>query len=470
MRITELYIEGFGALSGVKQSFTDNMNTVVAKNGSGKTTLCVFIKSMLFGLGDTRRVSLDENDRKKYLPWSASRAGGMLRITHGGRRYRIERSFGRTASEDTVAVYDEDSGRPLELECEIGEYLLGIDREGFTRTFFVGEGRTEGKIENGSISSRLSEVVGYAPDISEYENAEKQLLERRKFYYKKGGGGKISEIRTELAATESEIAELTALLNECEKITESLTERRAERDTLLEKRAELKKKIAEGEAERARRTELIRYRELLAEAEGRRAEMTRICERFGGKLPTRAEIELISDKERAAKSLLSTELGDGEWRELLDFFKTPTDHDEIDKIQGKIAERRDICARRGGLSRGEDATSLRMREILPLGKPTDEEISLISLGGGLKLGSVICATAASIFALAGAALGVLVNSIFFALSAVALPLLLFFSFIVRNGFSMRKVIASNPLFARCSPLGTKQASYVPSRVFCMAFL
>ena len=93
MRITELYIEGFGALSGVKQSFNGGINTVVAKNGSGKTTLCVFIKAMLFGLGDTRRVSLDENDRKKYLPWNAARCGGMLRITHRGKRYRIERSI-----------------------------------------------------------------------------------------------------------------------------------------------------------------------------------------------------------------------------------------------------------------------------------------------------------------------------------------------------------------------------------------
>ena len=429
MRITELYIEGFGTLSGVKQSFGSGINTVVAKNGSGKTTLCVFIKAMLFGLGDTRRTSLDENDRKKYLPWSATRAGGMIRIRHKGKNYRIERSFGKTPSEDTLAVYDEDSGRRLELDCEIGEYLFGIDREGFERTVFVSEHRSEGKIENGSISSRLSEVVGYAPDISEYENAEKLLLERRKFYYKKGGGGKIAELRAAKSAVDGEIAELEALLTECEKITQRLTECRSEREELLKNRGAVLKKISENESERARRKEIIRYRELLREAEEKRSDMAKIRAVFGTDMPSRAEIELISDKERAAKSLLSTDNRESESEvgELLAFFKIPTDHDELDRIQEKIRERSEIDAERGRLLRGEDSTSVRMRELFPMGFPTEDEISLLSLGGGESKKHLSAALLFVLIALSGAALGTLVNPLLYALSAVAIPLILFFA-------------------------------------------
>ena len=63
MKLIECYIESFGKLEGFKYNFSDGLNTVKADNGYGKTTLTVFIKAMLYGLDDTKKAKLEENDR-----------------------------------------------------------------------------------------------------------------------------------------------------------------------------------------------------------------------------------------------------------------------------------------------------------------------------------------------------------------------------------------------------------------------
>ena len=70
MKIKELYVENFGKLSQYKLSLSDGLNSFVEDNGYGKTTLSVFIKAMLYGFDDTRKHSLDENDRKNCENYS----------------------------------------------------------------------------------------------------------------------------------------------------------------------------------------------------------------------------------------------------------------------------------------------------------------------------------------------------------------------------------------------------------------
>ena len=104
MKLIECYIENFGGLSGRKISFAGGLNTVKAENGYGKTTLSVFIKAMLFGLDATKKVRLDENDRKHYTPWQGGRFGGSLTFESAGKVYRIERTFSQKAAEDTFLL------------------------------------------------------------------------------------------------------------------------------------------------------------------------------------------------------------------------------------------------------------------------------------------------------------------------------------------------------------------------------
>ena len=131
MRLISLYIENFGKLSDFKYSFTSGLNTIREDNGYGKTTLTVFIKSMLYGLADTKKARLDVNDRKHYLPWNGKRAGGYLIFEADGEKYRVERTFMPKASNDTFTLYDEKSGKISDRYSEnLGEELFGIDLHG----------------------------------------------------------------------------------------------------------------------------------------------------------------------------------------------------------------------------------------------------------------------------------------------------------------------------------------------------
>ena len=207
MKLIECYIENFGRLTKQKFSFRDGLNCFREDNGSGKTTLAAFIKVMLYGMSDTKKSNLDENDRKHYLPWQGGGCSGTLTFMAGGKTYRIERSFGTKASDDTFVLYDTSNGRVCNDYPEnLGEALFGIDSDGFERTVFLSERALTAKSDNRSISAKLSDLVGCDGDIGGMDDAMKVLENQRKFYHKKGGSGEISDIQ-------ARIDELTRKLN-----------------------------------------------------------------------------------------------------------------------------------------------------------------------------------------------------------------------------------------------------------------
>ena len=176
MIIRELYIENFGKLSKYQKSFSDGLNHFVEDNGFGKTTLTVFIKTMLYGFDETRRHSLAEHDRKKYTPWQGGAFGGWLVFSIGDKNYRVERSFGQKASDDTFTLYDLNTGTACsDFEDPLGESLFGIDSDGFERTVFLSEKNLSGKNTNQTISAKLSNLVGTEGDIGGFDEAIKLL-------------------------------------------------------------------------------------------------------------------------------------------------------------------------------------------------------------------------------------------------------------------------------------------------------
>ena len=65
VRIIECYVSAFGGLKNRRFQFGEGLKSFIGKNGAGKTTLTVFIKAMLYGIGDTKKASIEENDRKR---------------------------------------------------------------------------------------------------------------------------------------------------------------------------------------------------------------------------------------------------------------------------------------------------------------------------------------------------------------------------------------------------------------------
>ena len=229
MELIQCYVENFGTLSGVTLRLTSGLNAFCLKNGQGKTTLCDFIKCMLYGLPDSRRHSLTDNERKHYTPWQGGIFGGSLILRHEGRTYRLARTFGTKPAEDRLEIFDEQTGEITNAlgGCP-GETLLGMDRDGFAACALFSERSFAPTLENESILTCLG---GEKETGGSLAAALSRLENERRLYEKKNGNGL-------LAQTEAEISRLTELRISNLKAAESLKQKESD---LIAAKAELAK-------------------------------------------------------------------------------------------------------------------------------------------------------------------------------------------------------------------------------------
>lgn len=342
MKLIECYIENFGILSGQRFSFKDGLNCMNEDNGSGKTTLATFIKVMLYGMSDTKKTSLEENDRKHYLPWQGGNCGGSLTFSAGGKKYRVERTFGAKASDDTYTLYDTSTGRVSgDFPEGLGEGLFGIDADGFERTVYLSERALTPKSENKSISAKLSDLVGCDGDIGGMDEAIKLLEEQRKFYYKKGGAGAISDTKEKIdelarrldamSATEKFIDENHLKMRE---LAAKIETARKEAKDILKLREEAMLKAAEVNYEK-------QYKEMRLSVEDSQRRRTLAGEIFGADIPTFIEIDEASYKATEAKNLMQSATDTPEiqeFRQLSAKFDGKVERSQIETARAAISE------------------------------------------------------------------------------------------------------------------------------------
>ena len=148
MKLLSAHVDSFGKLKNFKFDFCDGLNVLREKNGFGKSTFATFIKAMFYGIGNTKKADLSQNDHKHFQPFnSTTKFGGTLCFEHLGKVYRIERFFGNTPKEHTFKLYDDRTNKLLqngvdEIHGELGYRLFGLDGDAFERCFSF--------LENGS--------------------------------------------------------------------------------------------------------------------------------------------------------------------------------------------------------------------------------------------------------------------------------------------------------------------------------
>lgn len=336
MIITECTIENFGKLSSQKYTFNSGLNSILADNGQGKSTLAAFICAMFYGLSDTRKQSLEENDRKKYTPWNGGVFGGSITFRTGGGLFRVERQFGKKASDDRFVLYDAESGRQSNKFSEaLGEELFGIDADGFLRTVFLSEKTLSEKNENKSIGAKLSGIAEVESDMKELDNALAILEEQRKIYQRKGGAGVIADTRARAAELDEQIAEakkkeleLSAAEDELKRISEELERAEKEKATFDEARAVL-------ENERRVKSYKTQYENMMRGLKADEEKHTKLTSFFAAGKPTYEEIDEARMKQMEFERVLasSDELKENaELAELKAFFKNGVTAEETDKI------------------------------------------------------------------------------------------------------------------------------------------
>lgn len=244
MKLLSCYIAGFGKF--VSQAFDLSKELIVIKedNGWGKSTLADFIECMLFGMDNGRSKAVESNFRIKYAPFTGGAFGGVLTLSLGGKTYRIERQFGKTASGDKAVVYDENNaclsavgqnGEPF------GELVLKVNRDTFKKSAYIAQSGTEERGLPADTKARLVSLLsvsdggsGADTALEKLDQADRNLRARRKpakgkldilderiqNLYRgldesqkarenaREYGGKIAFIKTEISRLEREIDEL----------------------------------------------------------------------------------------------------------------------------------------------------------------------------------------------------------------------------------------------------------------------
>ena len=262
MKLIRLQVENFGTLQDFRLDFSDGLNVLHEKNGWGKSTLAVFIKAMLYGLPATSKRSLDENERKKYIPWQGGAFGGSLEFECEKGRFRIERFFADKESGDQFALYDLSTNKLSDaFSPSVGEELFGIDADGFERSTYLSQREGYGRSENISIQTKLGDLLEDVNDMGNYDVALEMLEKSRRFYQMTGNRGAIAD-------EQKKTLTLKAELEACARVEEEADKKREERRACTEEiaRAEEEEKRLQKKHEQMLRA---MERQALLEEKGR---------------------------------------------------------------------------------------------------------------------------------------------------------------------------------------------------------
>lgn len=291
MKLLSCEIAGFGVLRNETRTFTDGLNCVCAPNGEGKSTLAVFIKAMLYGLPQSTKRKLNDNERKRYQPWDGGIYGGSLTFEVHGKRYRAERFFGAKESEDTFALTNLDTNLPgTEYSANLGYELFGIGADAYERSTYISQRILADKPEDNDLRVKLTHLIEESGDFSTLESALDILNKKRSEYLVRGGRGLIGDTDRDLQTTESEIIRLRGECDSLRRFRASLREETGKSEQLRAAREQYEKTLRALADEKAKREITARMRELETERDRLRKEVDTTAARLGTPLPTKEEI------------------------------------------------------------------------------------------------------------------------------------------------------------------------------------
>ena len=296
MKLIRLYIAGFGNLQDFTYEFSDGVNVIAAPNGWGKSTFAAFLRSMFYGLGDSRARSVAENPRKRYAPWTGGSFGGNLEFEANGKQYRIERFFGAKESEDTFALYALDTGKVCnDYSEQIGQELFGIDADGFSRTVYMdATAHIHGKVEksaNNSINTKLNHLLEAENDLGNYEQAIDALVKRKRYYKTTGERGEIYAGERRLVELQRQIEVCTVQKAQAQQLDHEIAELSPIVAHSEQQMQSLHRSLTKAVGQKERRATLEAYSRMRSEISAAKRAADAIEGEFAGGAPTLAEAE-----------------------------------------------------------------------------------------------------------------------------------------------------------------------------------
>lgn len=183
MKFIDLTILGFGKFHDIDMEFSDGLNVIYGKNEAGKSTLHTFIRGMLFGIEKKPGRASKTDLYTKYEPWEKGGIyEGRMRISYGGKIYRIERIFQKSMK--SLKVINETDGLSLpDPKAFLTEALGGLSETAFTNTVSIGQ------LKCATESGMVAELKNYIANLNtsgdmnlNISNATDYLKKQRKAF------------------------------------------------------------------------------------------------------------------------------------------------------------------------------------------------------------------------------------------------------------------------------------------------
>jgi len=206
MKITNLYVDGFGVWSDLKiEQFSDSLNVLYGPNEAGKTTLLQFIRSMLYGISP---------QRQRYLPpVHGGRPGGALAVAGPNGRFQIDRYNAAPDGSpgEHLALTAPDGTRQGEHFIKV--LLSNVDEAVFNNVFAVGlrEIQELATLSDTEAAELLYNLTAGLDRVSLVEVVQELEASRNRALDSVGGPCQIVQLLDEREKLQSEIEELGAV-------------------------------------------------------------------------------------------------------------------------------------------------------------------------------------------------------------------------------------------------------------------
>ncbi len=217
----------FGKLRNAHLELGEGLNLIQAPNEAGKSTWCAFLRAMFYGIPTRER---DRQgyiaEKNRYQPWGGGPLEGEVTLVWQGKEITIRRGAKGSVPFGAFSAVYTGSGEPVPgLTGEnCGEMLLGVSREVYERSAFVGQGGAAIGADS-ELERRIAALVSSGEEDVSYTEVERRLkdwLNRRR--HNKTGliprlEGELTQVREDLARQEQAHNQAQDAQREAERLT-----------------------------------------------------------------------------------------------------------------------------------------------------------------------------------------------------------------------------------------------------------
>ena len=224
---------------------------------------------MFYGL-ESKKTIKTLTDRKQYEPWQGGAYGGYIEFEIDGKRYKLERFFGKKESEDIFKLYDLSTNlESKDYSKKIGDEIFKLNKEAYERSTFISGQNIETSM-NDSLNAKLGNILESENDVNSSEEALKILDKAIKNYKKTGGRGEINEKTIEKLTLEKKLEQRKIgenVLNERISQNNKIIKEIKQKEEDLEKVKKVLKDILEAETKKAKKENYKIFQDNLKESE-----------------------------------------------------------------------------------------------------------------------------------------------------------------------------------------------------------